>query len=349
MGLGCGAGTTTDPRPVRYGIRLPANTGDAPADNAARKQTVLIGSTQIIDTFAEAFRLRFARLVVTAHDDHWLEAAIHATCGYGTSVIGCDAEVGVERRLGTNDTPDGRPGAALMVFAFSAEAVGKALTNRTSQCLLTCPTTAVFDGLPTATDRVPLGGHVRFFGDGFEKTKLIDGRRFWRVPVMDGEFLVEESAGVAPGVGGGNFIVQGRTQQAALEAARRAVDVVAAMPAVITPFPGGVVRSGSKVGSRYAALRGSTNEAFCPGLAGRVATSLHAAAACGLEIVIDGADEAAVGAAMAAGVHAAAGPDVPAISAGNYGGKLGKFHFHLRPLLGIHQAAPSAPSTAPAD
>ena len=310
---------------------------------------MFIGSTQIVDTFAEAFRLRFARLVVTAHDDHWLEAAIRAACGYGTSVIGCDAEVGVERRLGMGETPDGRPGVALMAFAFSAEAVGKALANRTSQCLLTCPTTAVFDGLPSATERVPLGGHVRFFGDGFEKTKMFDDRRFWRVPVMDGEFLVEESAGVAPGVGGGNFILQARTLEAALESARRAVEAIAALPAVITPFPGGVVRSGSKVGSRYAALRGSTNEAFCPGRSGRVATSLHPDAACGLEIVIDGADEAAVGAAMAAGIHAAAGRDVPAISAGNYGGKLGKFHFHLRGLLGIHQSAPPAPSTAPAD
>lgn len=315
----------------------------------ARKPTVLIGSTQIVDTFAEAFKLRFTRIVVTAHDDHWLEAAIAAACGYGTSVIGCDAEVGVERRLGREETPDGRPGAALMAFAFSAEAVGRALANRTSQCLLTCPTTAVFDGLPEATDRVPLGGHVRFFGDGFEKTKIFDGRRFWRVPVMDGEFLVEESAGVAAGVGGGNFILQGRTLEAALQAARRAVAAIAGSPDTITPFPGGVVRSGSKVGSRYAALRGSTNEAFCPGLAGRVASGLHADAASSLEIVIDGATEAAVATAMAAGIRAAAGPDVPAISAGNYGGKLGKYHFHLRPLLGLSQAAPSAPPAAPAD
>jgi len=349
VGRNGGTGATHGPRPVRYVIRLPANTGGESPDGAARKRHVFIGSTQIDDTFAEAFRLRFARLVVTAHDEHWLEAAIRATCGYGTSVIGCDAEVGVERRLETGETPDGRPGVALMLFAFSAEAVGKALANRTSQCLLTCPTTAVFDGLPAAADRAPLGAHVRFFGDGFEKTKVLDGRRFWRVPVMDGEFLVEESAGVAPGVGGGNFIVQGRTLEAALEAARRAVQAIATIPATITPFPGGVVRSGSKVGSRYAALRGSTNEAFCPGLAGRVATSLHAEASCGLEIVIDGADEAAVGAAMAAGIRAAVGPDVPVISAGNYGGRLGKFHFHLRPLLGIHQPAPPAPSAAAAD
>ena len=295
---------------------------------------MLIGSTRIADTFAEAFGLRYARLVVTAHDDHWLAAALAAACGYGTSVIGCDAEIGLEASLAPADTPDGRPGAAILAFAFNAESLAAAVGNRTAQCLLTCPTTAVFDGMPEAEDRVPVGGHLRFFGDGFEKTKVIDGRRFWRVPVMDGEFLVEETAGVAKGVGGGNFILQGTSLDAALAAARRAVAAIAAVPGTITPFPGGVVRSGSKVGSRYAQLKASTNDAFCPGLVGRVPTELSADAACALEIVIDGTDRDAVAAGMVAGIRAAAGPDIPAISAGNYGGKLGKFHFPLRELLG---------------
>ena len=292
-----------------------------------------IGTTLVVDTFAEAFRLRFARLVVTAHDAHWLEAAIRAACGYGTSVIGCDAEVGVERRIAAEDTPDGRPGATLLLFAFSTEALAKAVANRTSQCLLTCPTVAVYDGLPSASERVALGAHVRFFGDGREKTKVIDGRRYWRIPVMDGEFLVEDSAGVAKGIGGGNFIVQGRSLEAALAAARRAVAAIEPIPGTITPFPGGVVRSGSKVGSIYQALRASTNEAFCPSLVGREATSLHPDAVACLEIVIDGSTEEAVAAAMAAGLRAASGNDVPAISAGNYGGALGKFHFHLHQVL----------------
>lgn len=294
---------------------------------------MLIGSTHIADTFAEAFRLRHVRLIVTAHDTHWLDAAVRATCGYGTSVIGCDAEIGVECALGPDATPDGRPGAAVLAFGFSPESLAKAVANRTAQCLLTSPTTAVFDGLPAAADRIALGSHVRFFGDGFEKTKVIDGRRYWRIPVMDGEFLIEESAGIDKGVGGGNFIIQGRTQAAALAAARRAVAAIAALPGTITPFPGGVVRSGSKVGSRYEQLRASTNEAFCPALVGRVPTELAADVACALEIVIDGVDEAAVAAAMAAGIRAAAAADIPAISAGNYGGKLGKFHFHLRQVL----------------
>ncbi len=292
-----------------------------------------IGTTHILDTFAEAFRLRFARLLVTAHDGHWLDAAIRATCGYGTSVIGCDAEVGVERRISADDTPDGRPGASIMLFGFSTEALTKAVANRTSQCLLTCPTTAVFDGLPSESERVPLGGHVRFFGDGREKTKVIEGRRFWRIPVMDGEFLVEETAGVAKGIGGGNFVIQGRSIEAALAAARRAVAAIEPLPGTITPFPGGVVRSGSKVGSIYESLRASTNEAFCPSLVGREPTSLHPDATACLEIVIDGSSEQAVATAMAAGIRAAAGNDVPAISAGNYGGALGKFHFHLRQIL----------------
>ena len=295
---------------------------------------MLIGNTQISDTFAEAFRLRFTRIVVTAHDEHWLDAAVRAACGYGTSVIGCDAEIGVERPLSAGETPDGRVGAALLAFGFAADALGKAVANRTAQCLLTCPTVSVFDGLPTAEERGPLGRHIRFFGDGFEKSKVVDGRRFWRVPVMDGEFLVEESIGIEKGVGGGNFILQGTNLDETLAAARRAVAAIAALPGVITPFPGGVVRSGSKVGSRYEGLRASTNDAFCPGLAGRVATELVPGAACGLEIVIDGIDEATVAAAMAAGIRAAAAPGIVGISAGNYGGKLGKFHFHLHQVLG---------------
>jgi formylmethanofuran--tetrahydromethanopterin N-formyltransferase len=295
---------------------------------------VHLGPTLVVDTFAEAFRLRFARLVITAHDDHWLDAAIRAACGYGTSVIGCDAEVGVERRIAAEHTPDGRPGATLLLFAFSTEALAKAVANRTSQCLLTCPTVAVYDGLPAEPERVALGAHVRFFGDGREKTKVIEGRRYWRIPVMDGEFLAEDTAGVAKGIGGGNFIVQGRSLEAALAAARRAVAAIEPLPGTITPFPGGVVRSGSKVGSIYEALRASTNEAFCPSLVGREATSLHPDAVACLEIVIDGSTEEAVAAAMAAGLRAASGSDVPAISAGNYGGALGKFHFHLRQVLG---------------
>jgi formylmethanofuran--tetrahydromethanopterin N-formyltransferase len=294
---------------------------------------VKIGPTLIDDTFAEAFGTRFARLIVTAHDQHWLDAAVRSFTGYATSVIACDCESGLERLLSPDETPDGRPGAALLAFGFSADALAAAVSNRTGQCIMTCPSTAAYDGLPDAADRIPLGRHLRFFGDGFQKSKLVAGRRYWRVPVMDGEFLVEESLGVKKGVAGGNLIVQAVDSPTALGAVRRGVEAVAALDGVITPFPGGVARSGSKVGSRYKRLKASTADTFCPTLRGRVETKLREGVNCACEIVIDGVDESAVARAMAAAMRAAAGEGVIAISAGNYGGKLGKFHFHLQKLL----------------
>lgn len=293
-----------------------------------------LGSTLIVDTFAEAFRMRYVRMIVTAVDDYWLDIAVGEVAGYGSSVIGCDAEVGLEQKLAPSETPDGRPGAAILAFGFSTEALAKAIPNRVGQCLMTCPTTAVFDGLRKGDEQLPLGKYLRYFGDGFQKSKVLGGRRYWRVPVMDGEFIVEEQLGVAKGIGGGNIILQATTDEIALAAARKAVAEIGKLPGTITPFPGGVVRSGSKVGSRYKGMVASTNDAFCPTLRGRVPSELVEGANCAYEIVIDGVDEASINEAMLAALHAAAGDGVLAISAGNYGGKLGKFHFHLRKLLG---------------
>jgi formylmethanofuran--tetrahydromethanopterin N-formyltransferase len=292
-----------------------------------------LGSTLIVDTFAEAFRMRYVRLVVTAADDYWLDIAIGEVTGYGSSVIGCDAEIGLELKLAPSETPDGRPGAAVLAFGFSTQALAKAIPNRVGQCLMTCPTTAVFDGLREGEEQLPLGKYLRYFGDGFQKSKVLGERRYWRVPVMDGEFIVEEQIGVAKGIAGGNIILQATTSEIALAAARGAVNEIGELPGTITPFPGGVVRSGSKVGSRYKGIVASTNDAFCPTLRGRVASSLVDGANCAYEIVIDGVSEAAISEAMLAAMHAAAGDGVLAISAGNYGGKLGKFHFHLRDLI----------------
>jgi formylmethanofuran--tetrahydromethanopterin N-formyltransferase len=292
-----------------------------------------IGPTLIVDTFAEGFGMRYCRLIVTALDEYWLDAALREFTGYAASVIACDAESGVERMLGASESPDGRPGAAVMAFGFSVDTLAQAVANRTGQCLMTCPTTAVFDGLPGTEGRIPLGKHLRFFGDGFQKSKLLEGTRYWRIPVMDGEFVVVESVGVTKGVAGGNILVMGRDLPTALAAAKRAVAAVGALPGTITPFPGGVVRSGSKVGSRYKALKASTSDAYCPTLRGRVESQIPSDAHCVYEIVIDGESEAVVGQAMAAAMHAAAGDGVVAISAGNYGGKLGKHHFHLRQLV----------------
>ena len=292
-----------------------------------------LGETFIEDTFAEAFRMRYARLIVTAHDDYWLSAALQEATGYATSIIGCDTEAGVEIRLTDDETPDGRPGAAVMFFGFSNDALAKVVTARTGQSLMTCPTTAVYDGLPSAEERIPLGKHLRYFGDGMQRSKKIGNRRYWRVPVMDGEFLVQDSVGVAKGIGGGNLILQAARLDAGLAAARRAIEAIEMTPGTITPFPGGVVRSGSKVGSIYKKLSASTNDAYCPTLRGRVETKLYEGVTAALEIVIDGFDEQHIGRAMADGMRAAAGPGVIAIAAGNYGGNLGKFHFALRQLL----------------
>ena len=298
-----------------------------------------VGPTIIIDTFAEAFRMRYARLVVTAEDDYWLEAALRSLTGYATSVIGCDAEVGVAERLAPAGTPDGRTGAAVLLFGFSTDALAKAVPHRVGQCVMTCPTTACYNGLPLdgssgAEETIPLGKHLRFFGDGHQKSKKLGERRYWRIPVMDGEFLVEETAGVGKGIAGGNIILQAVSQRVALAAARRASEAVAAVPGVITPFPGGVVRSGSKVGSKYKGLVASTNDAFCPTRRGGVETQLVDGANSSYEIVIDGTGETEVARAMRAAIEAASGDGVLAIGAGNYGGKLGKFHFHLHEVLG---------------
>ena len=204
--------------------------------------------------------MRYARLIVSAHDSYWLEIGLGEFCGYGTSVILCDAEVAVEIPDIT-ETIDGRPAASVLAFGFSADGLAEAIAKRTGQCLMTCPSTAVFDGMkvPGKTPfevipsdhadakPIPLGDHLRFFGDGFQKSKIIGDRRFWRIPVMEGEFIIEDATSCRKGIAGGNFLIQSVDLASALAAARRAVESIKPMPNVITPFPGGVVRSGSKV------------------------------------------------------------------------------------------------------
>ncbi len=275
------------------------------------------------------------RLIVTAETAGWAQTAGRVTTGYAASVIGCDAEAGIERALAPEETPDGRPGVSLLLFAFSRDALQKAAVNRVGQCVLTCPTTACFNGLPVVKEKaLRIGGMLRFFGDTFQFSKKLEGRRFWRLPVMDGEFLCEDYFGTVKGVAGGNFLILGASQSAALAAAEAAVAAIGAVPGVILPFPGGVVRSGSKVGSRYKKLRASTNDAYCPTLRGQVESALPPGANAVYEVVIDGLDLAAVEEATRVGVRAACREGVLGITAGNYGGKLGPFHLHLHKLLG---------------
>src|ERR1700751_3448952 len=185
-----------------------------------------LGDTQVEDTFAEAFPMRFARLVITAATDAWALEAARSMTGFATSVIGCKCEAAIERVVGADETPDGRPGIAVLLFAMDREGVGKRVLERVGQSVMTCPTTACFDGLPGADRTVPLGASLRYFGDGFQASKVIAGKRFWRIPVMEGEFLVCESVGVGRGVGGGNLVVGARDEDAGLAAAQAAVDAM---------------------------------------------------------------------------------------------------------------------------
>jgi formylmethanofuran--tetrahydromethanopterin N-formyltransferase len=298
---------------------------------------VILDGVEIEDTFAEAFGMRATRLVVTADTARWARIAGQTATGFATSVIACGAEAGIERELSPGETPDGRPGVALLIFAVNREALAKAVRDRVGQCVLTCPGTACYAGIDEG-DPVPLGRALRFFGDGHQAAKRLAGRRYWRIPVMDGEFLCEDTVGQKKAVGGGNFLMLGRTRAAVLAAAERAIEAMRTVPGVIMPFPGGVVRSGSKIGSRYKGLVASTNDAYCPTLKGAVATALPHEVDAVLEIVIDGMSEEAVRLAMTTGIRAAcAAPPgeerLLRVSAGNYGGKLGAFQFHLRELL----------------
>ena len=295
-----------------------------------------LNGVEVVDTFAEAFPIVGTRLVITAVSSRWAETAASEFCGFATSVIACDAEAAVERSLSADETPDARPGVSVLVFAFDRKSLEKAVSNRVGQCVLTCPTTACYDGLP-GTERsaqLSVGGQLRFFGDSFQISKKLGSRRLWRVPVMDGEFVCEDRIGTAKGVAGGNLLICGSTQASALAAAESAVEAMRKVPDTIFPFPGGIVRSGSKVGSRYKKLKASTNDGYCPTLVGSTESKLPSGTGGVYEIVVDGFTEASVGEAMKAGLHAASQcQGILQITAGNYGGKLGKHHYHLKDLV----------------
>jgi formylmethanofuran--tetrahydromethanopterin N-formyltransferase len=288
---------------------------------------------EIADTFAEAFPMWGARVLITAATPAWALEAGRSMTGFATSVIGCKCEASVERELTPDETPDGRPGVSALLFAMDREGVGMRLVERVGQCVLTCPTTACFNGLD-AEDTVDVGGRLRFFGDGYQASKVIDGQRYWRVPVMEGEFLVQERFGVVSGVAGGNIIMLGRETESALRAAEAAASAMRSVEGAIMPFPGGIARSGSKVGSRYSALPASTNDALCPTLRGQVEhTEVPPDVEAVFEIVIDGLALEPVREAMRLGLVAAAGAGASHVTAGNYGGKLGPHHIHLRELV----------------
>ena len=297
---------------------------------------MIINGVTIDETFAEAFPMKATRLIITAHNAKWAMISAQAFTGFATSVIACGCEAGIERQLDGSETPDGRPGVSILIFAMGGKGLAKQVETRSGQCVLTSPTSALFSGLESEKD-MPLGQNLRYFGDGFQISKMIGGKRYWRIPVMDGEFLAQEKTGVTAAVGGGNFLVLAESQGQALAACEAAIEQMKKIPNVIMPFPGGVVRSGSKVGSKYKALNASTNDAFCPTLKGQTSSDLPAEVESVMEIVIDGLAKEDIDKAMKVGIQAVcklgSKHGIRRISAGNYGGKLGPFHFHLQEIM----------------
>ncbi len=300
-------------------------------------RALTVKGIRIDDTFAEAFGMRATAVVITADSARWARQAALTMTGFATSVIGCGCEAGIDRALAAKDTPDGRPGVRVLLFAVSTGELQKQLQARVAQCVLTSPGSACYAGLDGA-EALRLGDALRYFGDGWQISKRLGQKRYWRLPVMDGEFVCEATTALTKqAVGGGNLLIMGRTARSTQAAAEAAAAAIAAVPDVIAPFPGGIVRSGSKVGSKYKGVVASTNDAYCPTLRGAVATALDDDVGAVLEIVIDGLTSAAVAAAMRAGLAAIVrlGPKRGAVrvGAGNYGGKLGPHHYHLRDLL----------------
>ena len=296
-----------------------------------------VNGVVIDDTFAEAFGMKATAIIITGPNRKWARQAAISMTGFATSVIACGCEAAIDAELPASATPDGRPGVRVMLFAVSTDELQKQLQTRVGQCVLTSPGSACFAGL-AAPNELKLGAALRYFGDGWQISKKLGDRHFWRVPVMDGEFLIEATTGMTKeAVGGGNLLLLAESNSRALAAAEAAVAAIDKVPGVITPFPGGIVRSGSKVGGKYKGMMASSNDAFAPTLSGVTKSELGSNINAVLEVVIDGETNDAVTAAMKAGIRAvtALGPDKGAvrISAGNYGGKLGKFHYHLKALL----------------
>ncbi len=294
-----------------------------------------INGVQIDDTFAEAFPIKIGRVLVTAISERWAVAAAREATGFGTSVIGCPAEAGIESIASASETPDGRPGAYIQICNMGFKNLENSLLYRIGQCVLTAPTTAVFNGLPDAQKQFDTGKKLSFFGDGYQKQIDYLGRKFWKIPIMSGEFLIEENIGAVDGIAGGNFYILADNQAAALTAAEIAVDEINKLAGTITPFPGGVVASGSKVGSKYKFLKASTNTSYCPSLREDGICALPEEIKSGYEIVINGLNREAIEQSMRAGIKAACTvPGVVKITAANFGGKLGPHQFNLQKILG---------------
>jgi formylmethanofuran--tetrahydromethanopterin N-formyltransferase len=288
----------------------------------------------IEDTYAEAFDAWVASIVITAAKRDLAEIAAQSATGYATSVIGCGAEAGIASHIAPQKSPDGRPGIGLLMVHPDKKQLKEQIIERLAECVLTAPTTRVFNGFPNATEKI--SAKLHFFGDGFESQTKIRDRDVWVIPRMGGDFFIEEEIGVVKGVAGGNFFIMGVTQTTALAAAQVAVESILEIEQAICSFPGGIVASGSKVGSlKYKFMKATTNHLFCPSLKDKIPGSLVPDGVRAIyEIVIDGTSYDIVKQAMHDGIHAACSVNgIVKISAGNYDGKLGRHKFYLRDIL----------------
>jgi len=293
-----------------------------------------INGATILDTYAEAFPVWISRVLITAAGREWAQRAAAEATGFATSRIGCPCEAGIEGYLTPQETPDGRDGVSILVCSEKKNLKAN-VASRVGQCILPVPTASAFDGFPDARSRFHIRMH--YFGDTYEERCIVGGRRCWRIPTMEGEYVGEERFGAVPGIAGGNFLVMGRDQPSALSGAVAATDAIAGTKGIITSFPGGVVASGSKVGCRNYRfpMPASTNHPLCPTLRKRIGDSLVPDGVGSIyEIVINGVDEGSVKDAMKKGIEAAAGTGkVLFIGASNFEGKLGPYRFRLMELF----------------
>jgi formylmethanofuran--tetrahydromethanopterin N-formyltransferase len=291
---------------------------------------------EIVDTFAEMFPLWAGRVLITADNEKWALTAAEVATGFATSVIMSPAEAGIEGIVSADNTPDNRTGVLIQVYNRSRFELKNQMILRIGQCIMTCPTTSAFDAMPNAKRKLKVGRSLRLFGDGFQKKGLVGNRKIWKIPMMEGNFIVEDSFGAAEAVAGGNFLILARDKSSGLKAAEEAIKAIKTkVNSVILPFPGGICRSGSKAGSIKYKLKASTNHPFCPGLRAIVPDSqLLESVNCVYEIVINGLTVEAVKKAMGEGVKAAASVSgIVRISAGNYGGRLGPYKAFLKEVL----------------
>lgn len=294
-----------------------------------------VSGIEVEDTYAEAFDIKISRFLVTAYDYHWALVAAREATGFGTSIIMCPAEAGIEKKALHSETPDGRAGYYVQICHMDDKKLENQLIARIGQCILTSPTASVFDGLKKSETKFDTGSKLRYFGDGYETSVERYGRKLWEIPVMQGKFVIEDNIGYTKGIAGGNFFIMGENQPSALSAAKTAVEAIQDVEGVITPFPGGIIASGSKLGAnKYSFLKATANEKFSPELRDKVDSQLPEEVNAVYEIVINGIDIDAVKEAIRAGILAASEiPGVVGITAGNYGGKLGKHMIYLNELV----------------